>query len=107
LRFGAIAMRPAQAFEVNDPAVREMCAADAGFGYELTRRFLLAVVNRLQATRTRSSDSGPFRQGLWRTLSRTWAATSSGSPSSMPVSMPWTSAAISSSGRRKTLSRSR
>ncbi len=35
-RLGAIALRPTQAFEVDGPAVREMCAADAGFGYELT-----------------------------------------------------------------------
>ncbi len=52
-RLGAVAMRPTQAFEVDGPAVREMCAADAGFGYELTRRFLAVVVNRLQATRSR------------------------------------------------------
>ncbi len=55
-RLGAIAMRPTQAFEVDGPAVREMCAADAGFGYELTRRFLAVVVNRLQATRSRLID---------------------------------------------------
>jgi CRP/FNR family transcriptional regulator, cyclic AMP receptor protein len=55
-RLGAIAMRPTQAFEVDGPAVREMCAADAGFGFELTRRFLLVVVSRLQATRTRLLD---------------------------------------------------
>jgi CRP/FNR family transcriptional regulator, cyclic AMP receptor protein len=55
-RLGAVAMRPTQAFEVDGPAVREMCAADAGFGYELTRRFLAVVVNRLQATRSRLID---------------------------------------------------
>lgn len=55
-RLGAIALRPTQAFEVDGPAVREMCAADAGFGYELTHRFLLVVVNRLQATRSRLLD---------------------------------------------------
>jgi len=57
-RLGAVAMRPTQAFEVDGPAVREMCAADAGFGYELTRRFLAVVVNRLQATRSRLLDLG-------------------------------------------------
>jgi CRP/FNR family cyclic AMP-dependent transcriptional regulator len=55
-RLGAIAMRPTQAYEVDGPAVRQMCADDAGFGYELTRRFLTIVVNRLQATRTRLLD---------------------------------------------------
>jgi CRP-like cAMP-binding protein len=57
-RLGAIALRPTQAFEVDGPAVREMCAEDAGFGYDLTHRFLLVVVNRLQATRTRLLDLG-------------------------------------------------
>ncbi len=55
-RLGAVALRPTQAFEVDGPAVRQMCAADAGFGYELTRRFLAVVVHRLQATRTRLID---------------------------------------------------
>jgi CRP/FNR family cyclic AMP-dependent transcriptional regulator len=55
-RLGAVALRPTQAFEVDGPAVRQMCARDAGFGYELTRRFLAVVVHRLQATRTRLID---------------------------------------------------
>ncbi len=55
-RLGAVALRPTQAFEVDGPAVRQMCASDAGFGYELTRRFLAVVVHRLQATRTRLID---------------------------------------------------
>ncbi len=55
-RLGAITLRPTQAFEVDGPAVRQMCAADPAFGYELTHRFLLVVVNRLQATRTRLLD---------------------------------------------------
>jgi CRP-like cAMP-binding protein len=55
-RLGAVAIRPTQAFEIDGRAVREMCAADPGFGYELTRRFLVVVVHRLQATRTRLLD---------------------------------------------------
>jgi CRP/FNR family transcriptional regulator, cyclic AMP receptor protein len=55
-RLGAVAMQPVQAFEVDGRAVREMCAADPGFGYELTRRFLTVVVDRLQATRSRLLD---------------------------------------------------
>ena len=45
-----------QAFELDGRAVREMCAADPGFGYELTRRLLAVVTHRLQATRTRLLD---------------------------------------------------
>jgi CRP-like cAMP-binding protein len=55
-RLGAVALRSTQAFEVDGHAVREMCAANSGFGYELTRRFLVVVINRLQATRTRLID---------------------------------------------------
>ena len=52
-RLGAVTMQPTQAFMIDGARVREMCAADPGFGYELTRRFLVLVANRLQATRTR------------------------------------------------------
>jgi CRP/FNR family transcriptional regulator, cyclic AMP receptor protein len=55
-RMGAVATRPTQAFEIDARAVRELCAADPGFGYELTRRFLVVVVHRLQATRNRLLD---------------------------------------------------
>jgi CRP/FNR family transcriptional regulator, cyclic AMP receptor protein len=55
-RLGAVAMQPTQAFEIDGAKVREMCAADPGFGYELTRRFLVLVVGRLQATRSRLLD---------------------------------------------------
>jgi CRP-like cAMP-binding protein len=46
-------MQPTQAFVIDGAKVRERCAADPGFGYELTRRFLVLVANRLQATRSR------------------------------------------------------
>lgn len=55
-RLGAVTMQPTQAFVIDGAKVREMCAADPGFGYELTRRFLALVVNRLQATRSRLLD---------------------------------------------------
>jgi CRP-like cAMP-binding protein len=55
-QLGAVAMQPVQAFELDGRAVREMCAADPGFGYELTRRLLAVVTHRLQATRTRLLD---------------------------------------------------
>jgi hypothetical protein len=49
-------MQPTQAFEIDGARIREMCAGDPGFGYELTRRFLAVVVSRLQATRSRLLD---------------------------------------------------
>jgi len=55
-RLGAVAMQPTQAFEIDGAKVREMCADDPSFGYELTRRFLAIVVHRLQATRSRLLD---------------------------------------------------
>jgi CRP-like cAMP-binding protein len=55
-RLGAVAMQPTQAFEIDGARIREMCAGDPGFGYELTRRFLAVVVSRLQATRSRLLD---------------------------------------------------
>jgi CRP-like cAMP-binding protein len=55
-RLGAVAMQPTQGFEIDGAKVREMCAADPAFGYELTSRFLVVVVHRLQATRSRLLD---------------------------------------------------
>lgn len=55
-QLGAVTTRPTQAFEVDGRAVREMCVADPGLGYELTRRLLAVVAHRLQATRTRLLD---------------------------------------------------
>jgi CRP/FNR family transcriptional regulator, cyclic AMP receptor protein len=55
-KLGAVTTRPTQAFEVDGRAVREMCAADPGLGFELTRQLLAVVVHRLQVTRTRLLD---------------------------------------------------
>jgi CRP/FNR family cyclic AMP-dependent transcriptional regulator len=52
-RFGAIATQPTQAFAFDAPAVRRACDADPVLGYELSRRFSVVVVRRLQATRAR------------------------------------------------------
>ena len=52
-QFGAMAMQPTEAFEFDAAAVRRCCEEDPAFGYELTRRLLTAVSERLQATRSR------------------------------------------------------
>ena len=52
-RFGAIATQPTQAFVFDASAVRAACDADPLLGYELSRRFSVVVVHRLQATRAR------------------------------------------------------
>ena len=51
--FGAITTQPTQAFEFDARAVRDACDDDPALGYEISRRFSVAVVRRLQATRTR------------------------------------------------------
>jgi CRP/FNR family cyclic AMP-dependent transcriptional regulator len=51
--FGAVCAGPLQAFEFDAAAVRERCAADPLFGYELTRRLLGVFAKRLQSTRAR------------------------------------------------------
>jgi CRP/FNR family transcriptional regulator, cyclic AMP receptor protein len=51
--FGAVAVTAVEAFEFNAPAVRELCAAGPGLGYELNRRISRVLAKRLQATRIR------------------------------------------------------
>jgi len=51
--FGAITAQPTQAFEFDARAVRDACDDDPALGYEISRRFSVAVVRRLQATRAR------------------------------------------------------
>jgi CRP/FNR family transcriptional regulator, cyclic AMP receptor protein len=50
-QFGAVAVQPAELFECDAAAVRERCGTDPGFGYEFTRRMIVVVAGRLQATR--------------------------------------------------------
>ena len=50
---GAITAQPTQAFEFDARAVRDACDDDPALGYEISRRFSVAVVRRLQATRSR------------------------------------------------------
>ena len=51
--FGAVTIGPVEAFEFDGRDVRAYCAADPALGYELTRRLVRVIANRLQATRTR------------------------------------------------------
>ena len=51
--FGAVAATAVEAFEFDAPAVRELCAADPGLGYELNQRITRVLARRLQATRIR------------------------------------------------------
>ncbi|MGI5240146.1 cyclic nucleotide-binding domain-containing protein [Dactylosporangium sp. CA-139066] len=54
--FGAVAVDPVRSIAIDGAAVRALCDADTGFGYELTKRFMAVVVERMQATRIRLLD---------------------------------------------------
>lgn len=54
--FGAVTVAPTLAIEMDGPGVRRVCADDPTLGYELTKRFMQVVVERLQATRVRLLD---------------------------------------------------
>ena len=58
---GAVCAGPLRAFEFDAAAVRERCAADPLFGYELTGRLLRVFAKRLQSTRTRLIASSIHR----------------------------------------------
>jgi len=55
-QFGAQALGPASAFELDGPAVQALCDAHPELGYQLAMRMLAAAVRRLQATRIRLLD---------------------------------------------------
>jgi CRP-like cAMP-binding protein len=55
-QFGAVAVQPAELFELDAAAVRRRCETDPDFGYEFTRRMIVVVARRLQATRIRLLD---------------------------------------------------
>jgi CRP/FNR family cyclic AMP-dependent transcriptional regulator len=50
---GAVAAEPVEAFAFDAAAVRARCASDPALGYELTRRLLPVVADRLRVTRLR------------------------------------------------------
>jgi CRP/FNR family cyclic AMP-dependent transcriptional regulator len=52
-QFGAVALQPTEAFELDGVAVREHCEQDPDFGYQFTRRLITVVARRLQGTRVR------------------------------------------------------
>jgi CRP-like cAMP-binding protein len=54
--FGATAVESTLAVALDGTGIRRLCAEDPEIGYELTRRFVEVVVDRLQATRTRLLD---------------------------------------------------
>lgn len=51
--FSAMATRPTLTLELDGAGVRRLCEQDPELGYELVRRFMAVVVDRLQATRMR------------------------------------------------------
>lgn len=59
--FGAVAVTPVEAFELDAPIVRKLCNADPELGYEFCMRVSRVLAGRLQATRigliARSRDS--------------------------------------------------
>jgi len=55
-QFGAVAVQPAELFECDAAAVRGRCDADPAFGFEFTRRMIVVVAKRLQATRAQLLD---------------------------------------------------
>jgi CRP-like cAMP-binding protein len=54
--FGAVAVQQSLTVEFDGPGVLHLCQQDPELGYELMRRFMPVVVDRLQATRTRLAD---------------------------------------------------
>ena len=54
--FHARSLEAVRAFAFDGKALGEACLADAGFGYEVFRRVLEVVAERLQATRMQLSD---------------------------------------------------
>jgi CRP/FNR family transcriptional regulator, cyclic AMP receptor protein len=51
--FGAVTVAPFEAFEFDAAIVRERCAADPAFGYELSGRLIQVLARRLEATRAK------------------------------------------------------
>jgi CRP/FNR family transcriptional regulator, cyclic AMP receptor protein len=56
-RLGAVATQPMQAFEFDARAVRAACDEDPSLGYELSRRVLAVVVDRMHTIHDRLLDA--------------------------------------------------
>ncbi|GAA0717229.1 cyclic nucleotide-binding domain-containing protein [Dactylosporangium roseum] len=54
--FGAVATEPVLGIAIDGAGTRALCEAHPDFGYELTKRFMAVVVDRMQATRIRLLD---------------------------------------------------
>jgi CRP/FNR family cyclic AMP-dependent transcriptional regulator len=54
--FGATAVEPTLTVELDGKGIYRLCAEDPALGYELHRRFVRVVVERMQATRSRLLD---------------------------------------------------
>jgi CRP-like cAMP-binding protein len=55
-QFGAVALQPTEAFQIEAAGVRQRCDTDPEFGYQFTQRMIAVVARRLQATRVRLLD---------------------------------------------------
>lgn len=64
-QFGAVAVQPTEAFQVDGLAVRRHCDADPDFGYQITRRLIAVAAHRLQATRMRMVDVSVRADAAW------------------------------------------
>jgi CRP/FNR family transcriptional regulator, cyclic AMP receptor protein len=55
-RFGAVVLKPTQVVAVDGESMRAICDSDPIVGYEIARRLLTVVADRLHATRVRFLD---------------------------------------------------
>jgi len=55
-QFDARAVEPVRAIALDGKCLRQKCEADHDFGYELVKRFLLQVYQRLEKTRFQALD---------------------------------------------------
>lgn len=55
-QYGAQAIQPTTAFELDGAAVLALCDSDPVFGYHLSRRLLAVAAERLHASRIRMAD---------------------------------------------------
>jgi CRP/FNR family transcriptional regulator, cyclic AMP receptor protein len=64
-QFGAVAVQSTEAFVLDATQVRQGCADDAEFGYQITARLVAVVAKRLQATRRRMLEYGADQSGRY------------------------------------------
>jgi len=59
--FGAVAVETTLTVELDGPGIRQTCEQNPDLGYELARRFMQVVVQRLQSTRRQLADTRPVQ----------------------------------------------